>query len=49
MILLDKWDKDGFDSNEEYKKVRKNISHDCFQQIKKFFQLYQKVWQELTP
>ena len=23
MILLDKWGKDGFDSDEEYKKVRK--------------------------
>ena len=37
MILLDKWDKDGFDSNEEYKKVRKNISRRLLSTNKEVF------------
>ncbi len=37
MILLDKWGKDGFDSNEEYKKVRKNISRRLLSTNKEVF------------
>ena len=37
MVLLDKWGKDGFDSNEEYKKVRKNISRRLLSTNKEVF------------
>ena len=37
MILLDKYDKDGFDSKEEYKKVRKNISRRLLSTNKEVF------------
>ena len=37
MILLDKYDKDGFDSKEEYRKVRKNISRRLLSTNKEVF------------
>ena len=37
MILLDKYDKDGFDSKEEYKRVRKNISRRLLSTNKEVF------------
>ena len=37
MILLDKYDKDGFDSKEEYRKIRKNISRRLLSTNKEVF------------